>query len=66
VVIIPPTEYEDWLSCKSTDEARSCLQLYPVEAMHAEPFPLPPRVTKAKAMPKDDLAQASLLADDGG
>jgi hypothetical protein len=23
VVIIPPTAYEDWLSCKSTDEARS-------------------------------------------
>jgi putative SOS response-associated peptidase YedK len=40
VVIIPPAEYEDWLSCKSTDEARSFLQLYPADAMHAEPFPL--------------------------
>ncbi|GJH30763.1 SOS response-associated peptidase family protein [Caballeronia novacaledonica] len=63
VVIIPPTEYEDWLSCKSTDEARSFLQLYPADAMHAEPFPLPPR---EPAQPKQDLAQASLLADNGG
>src|SRR5437868_12159274 len=42
VVIVPPTGYADWLSCTSTDEARSFLQLYPVEAMHAEPFPLAP------------------------
>jgi len=40
-VIVPPTEYGDWLSCQSVDEARPFLQLYPVEAMHAEPFPLP-------------------------
>ena len=66
VVIIPSTEYEDWLSCKSTDEARSFLQLYPADAMHAEPFPLPPRTAKPKATPNVDLAQASLLADDGG
>jgi putative SOS response-associated peptidase YedK len=66
VVIIAPTEYENWLSCKSTDEARSFLQLYPADAMHAEPFLLPPRTTKTKATPKTDLAQASLLADDGG
>ena len=46
VVIVPPTEYGDWLSCKSTDEARSFLQLYPVEAMLAEPHPLPPRKPK--------------------
>ncbi|TCG04471.1 hypothetical protein BZM27_40710 [Paraburkholderia steynii] len=35
VAIVPQTEFADWLSCKSTDEARSFLQLYPVEAMHA-------------------------------
>lgn len=35
VVIIPPTVYEDWLSCGRTDEARSFLQLLPAEAMHA-------------------------------
>ncbi|MGT2474565.1 SOS response-associated peptidase [Paraburkholderia terrae] len=58
VVIVPPTEYADWLSCKSMDEARSFLQLYPVEAMHADPYPLPPR----KAAPKQtDDQQQSLL-----
>jgi putative SOS response-associated peptidase YedK len=43
VVIVPRTGYEDWLSCKSTDEARSFLNLYPHEAMRAEPYPLPLR-----------------------
>jgi putative SOS response-associated peptidase YedK len=58
LVIIRPHEYEDWLSCRSTDEARSFLQLYPAEEMHAEPFPLPPRASKTK--PTDD-GQESLL-----
>ena len=58
VVIIRPDAYEDWLSCRNTDEARSFLQLYPSDEMHAEPFPLPPR--KLKAMPSDE-GQQSLL-----
>jgi hypothetical protein len=59
VVIVPSTEYGDWLSCGSTDEARSFLQLYPVEAMHAEPFPLPPR--KPKVQVDKGPEQSSLL-----
>jgi putative SOS response-associated peptidase YedK len=59
VVIVPPTEYADWLSCTSTDEARSFLRLYPVEAMHAEPSPLPPR----KPATQEDGAQRSLLPE---
>ncbi|BFG80788.1 hypothetical protein PTKU46_88220 [Paraburkholderia terrae] len=43
VVIVPPGKYEEWLTCRSTDEARSFLSLYPDELMHAEPYPLPPR-----------------------
>ncbi|ABO55097.1 DUF159 family protein [Burkholderia vietnamiensis] len=43
LVIVPPTEYESWLNCQSTEEARSFLRLYPAELMHAEPYPLPPR-----------------------
>lgn len=39
---------DDWLSCRSTDEARSFLQLYPAEEMHAEAFPPPPRTPRAK------------------
>ena len=48
VVIIRPDDYEDWLSCRNTDQARSFLQFYPVDAMHAEAFPLPPRAPRAK------------------
>jgi putative SOS response-associated peptidase YedK len=47
VVIVPPTAHMDWLTCKSQDEARSFLQLYPVEGLHAEAYPLPPRKPKA-------------------
>jgi len=46
VVIVRPDAYADWLSCKSTDEARSFLNLYPAAEMFAEPFPLPPRAPK--------------------
>ncbi|BDC37782.1 hypothetical protein PTKU15_10790 [Paraburkholderia terrae] len=59
VVIVPPTQFGDWLSCQSTDDARSFLQLYPAEAMHAEPFPLPPRKPKPQA--EDGPEQSSLL-----
>ncbi|WP_347814191.1 SOS response-associated peptidase family protein [Paraburkholderia sp. BL10I2N1] len=48
VVVIRPEDYEDWLSCRSMDEARSFLQLYRAEEMHAEAFPLPPRAPRAK------------------
>jgi putative SOS response-associated peptidase YedK len=43
VVIVPPAAYEDWLGCRSTDEARSFLNLYPAHMMEAKPCPLPPR-----------------------
>lgn len=46
IVVEPPAEYEDWLSCRSMDEARSFLNLYPAEAMHAEERPAPPRAKK--------------------
>lgn len=58
VVIVPPAQHGDWLSCRSIDEAQSFLQLYPADAMHAESFPLPPR------KPKDasgDSEQRNLL-----
>jgi putative SOS response-associated peptidase YedK len=43
VVIVPPSAYEDWLGCRSTDEARTFLNLYPAEKMAAEAYALPPR-----------------------
>ncbi|WP_259295188.1 SOS response-associated peptidase [Paraburkholderia sp. DHOC27] len=63
VVIIRPDAYQDWLSCRNTDEARSFLQLYPADEMQAEAFPMPPRVPKPKQpearLPED--GQQSLL-----
>lgn len=37
LVIIPPAEYDEWLSCKDPERARAFLQLYPAELMYAEP-----------------------------
>jgi putative SOS response-associated peptidase YedK len=62
VVIVRPGEYEAWLTCRSTDEAWSFLQLFPAEEMRAQAFPLPPREPKPKAKPKPlDDGQQSLL-----
>ncbi|NML34971.1 SOS response-associated peptidase [Paraburkholderia antibiotica] len=46
VVIVRPEDYGDWLCSRSTDEARSFLNLYPAEEMKAEAYPLPPRKPK--------------------
>jgi len=46
VVIVRPEDYGDWLASRSTDEARSFLNLYPAEEMKAEAYPLPPRKPK--------------------
>jgi putative SOS response-associated peptidase YedK len=53
VVIVSPDRYGEWLSCTSTDEAGSFLQLYPAELMQAEPYPPPPRKPKAAATESD-------------
>ncbi len=47
VVIVRPTDYENWLGSDSTDGARSFLNLFPAELMHAEAFPAPPRGPKS-------------------
>jgi putative SOS response-associated peptidase YedK len=56
VVIVQPDEYEDWLSVRSTGEARSFLILYRADEMTAEACPLPSRdVSKDEsAQPKQD------------
>jgi putative SOS response-associated peptidase YedK len=39
VVIVPPDAYDDWLACRSTDEARSFLGLFPVDGFaHVDQF----------------------------
>lgn len=43
VVIVPPDEYENWLTCRSTDEARSFFSLCPAELMVAVADPAVPK-----------------------
>jgi putative SOS response-associated peptidase YedK len=43
VVIIRPDAYEEWLNCRTTDEARLFLSLYPADEMSAASYPVPPR-----------------------
>jgi len=37
LVIVPPCEYDNWLSCRDLERARAFPQLYPSELMAAEP-----------------------------
>ncbi|MES2263968.1 MAG: SOS response-associated peptidase family protein [Pseudomonadota bacterium] len=39
LVIIKSDEYDDWLSCRDPERARSYLQLYPAELMAGAPAP---------------------------
>ncbi len=45
VVIVPPSEYENWLACRSMDEARSFLRLLPAEQLEAVAQPVAPKVS---------------------
>ncbi|WP_244115711.1 SOS response-associated peptidase family protein [Burkholderia gladioli] len=46
VVILLPEQYDDWLSCRDPEQARSFLSLLPAEAYRGHPAPRPPRRTK--------------------
>ncbi|OWJ56011.1 SOS response-associated peptidase [Paraburkholderia caledonica] len=59
VVVLPQSQHLDWLSCRSTDEARSFLRLLPADALQAEPYPPPPRKRAPEA--PDDGGQPSLI-----
>jgi hypothetical protein len=49
VIILRPEQYGDWLGCRSPDEARSFLNLFPADEMGVKPAPLPPRRRKSTA-----------------
>ncbi len=55
LVIVPESEYDDWLECTDPERARSYLQLYPPELMKAWPAPAPPRTTKNPVKSTGDL-----------
>ncbi|MDF3885013.1 SOS response-associated peptidase [Cupriavidus basilensis] len=46
IVIVPRAEWDDWLTCRDPEQARSFLVPYPPELMVAEPAP---RALRAKA-----------------
>lgn len=55
VVILRPEQYVDWLACRTTDEARSFLNLFPADEMTSAPAPIPPRRRKPKAEDSETL-----------
>ena len=55
VVVLRLEQYDDWLGCRSTDEARSFLSLFPADEMAAVPAPTPPRRPKPKSEVTESL-----------
>jgi putative SOS response-associated peptidase YedK len=43
VVIVPRDGWDDWLTCRDPETARTFMGLYPAQAMDSEPAPVPPR-----------------------
>jgi putative SOS response-associated peptidase YedK len=58
LVIVPSSEYEDWLECQDPERARSYLQLYPAELMTARPTPKP---TKEKNRTRRSSVLSSIV-----
>lgn len=48
LVVVPPAEYDDWLSCKDPERARAFLRLYPAELMMAGPAPKAKEIGQAE------------------
>jgi putative SOS response-associated peptidase YedK len=64
LVIVPPEEYDTWLSCRDPELARSFLRPYPAELMAAEAAPTVPKGTQAskgKSSATPSTLQASLF-----
>ncbi|MBA9859492.1 SOS response-associated peptidase family protein [Ralstonia insidiosa] len=45
VVMLPREQWDDWLTCRDPEHARTFLNLYPAELMDTEPAPVPRRTT---------------------
>lgn len=61
VVILHRDQWDDWLSCRDPELARSFLNLYPAELMDAEPAPRAARKAKPDRA-SDHAPQPALLA----
>ena len=55
LVIVPPQDWDTWLSCRDPELARSFLRHHPPELMAARAAPLPPR--KKQEAPAPELNQ---------
>ncbi|MFZ6713006.1 SOS response-associated peptidase [Undibacterium sp. TC9W] len=54
LVILRPEDWDDWLSCKNPEFARTFLNLFPAELMRSTPAPRPKK-TKDVEDPQPDL-----------
>lgn len=69
VVMLRRDQWDDWLTCKDPERARTFLQLYPAELMDDEPAPSAPRSIKPKnekpkARPKQKPPESGDLLGD--
>jgi len=53
LIIVPEEEWDAWLGCRNSEEARSFFQLYPSAFMTSEPAPKTLR--KKKDSPSDGV-----------
>jgi putative SOS response-associated peptidase YedK len=58
LVIVPPEDYDAWLTCRNPEEARSFLRLFPADPMAARPEP------KASRSKKEGAQQAASTTGD--
>ncbi|NMV37259.1 SOS response-associated peptidase [Ralstonia insidiosa] len=69
VVMLRRDQWDDWLTCKDPERARTFLQLYPAELMDDEPAPsasrsIKPKNEKPKARPKQKPPESGDLLGD--
>lgn len=60
LVIVPQSEWDDWLNCKNPEFARTFLHHYPAELMTSWPSPRAPRAKKPKAESTSDAPPVNL------
>nr|WP_315394367.1 hypothetical protein [uncultured Duganella sp.] len=54
-MVVPQSEWDDWLDCGDPEYARSFLRPYPAQLMRAWEFPVPPRAKKPAATPAVEM-----------
>jgi putative SOS response-associated peptidase YedK len=60
LVIVPASQYDDWLECAGTERARAYLNLYPAEMLVAVPAPKPKVVKQVQAVTNEVSAGDTL------